>query len=55
MQEVAAMLQMSKVRKDRKARSEICPECEVERDTARPGDLLARDVRSGLFMPPRMA
>lgn len=55
MQEVAAMLQMSKLRKDRKARSELCPECEVERDTARRGDLLARDVRSGLLVPPRIA
>ncbi len=48
------MLKVSKVRKDRRARSEICPECEVERDSERRGEPVVWSARTAVWFPTRV-
>jgi hypothetical protein len=52
---VATVFQVLKLRKDRTARSEICPECEVPQETPRRGEPLVRGARGDVAFPfPRM-
>ncbi len=56
MKEVATMFLLSKLRKDREARSEICPECEPQSESPARGEPLVRSVRTTVAPPlPRVA